>query len=81
MNYVSAVRSMNLFCTNCQEAVHPVQEGWAGAAGGAGGLQDPQITGVLWLKAAGPTVPAIDLQMSRRRLINGGLMKAVDGLE
>lgn len=48
---------------------------------GGGVLQDPQITGVLWLKAAGPTVPAIDLQMSRRRLINWGLMKAVDGLE
>lgn len=81
MNYVLALRSMNLFCTNCQEALHPVYEGRVGVGGVGRGLQDPQITGAPWLKAAGPTVAAIDLQMSRRRLINGGLMRAGDGLE
>lgn len=33
MNYVLAIQSMNLFCTNCQEALHQVYEG--GAVGAA----------------------------------------------
>lgn len=65
MNNVLAIRSMNLFCTNCQEGLHPV-------CGGVEGLEDPEITGALQLKAASPTATAIDLQMSSRRLINGG---------
>lgn len=39
---------------------------------GVEGLEEPEITGALRLKAAGPTATAIDLQMSSRRLINGG---------
>ena len=36
------------------------------------GLEEPEITGALQLKAHRPTATAIDLQMSSRRLINGG---------
>lgn len=64
MNNALAIRSMNLFYTNCQEGLHPVRFGWRGWK-----IQRSQ------LKADGPTTTAIDLQMSIRRQINEGLMK------
>lgn len=64
MNNALAIRSMNLFYTNCQEGLHPVRFGWRGWR-----IQRSR------LKADGPTTTAIDLQMSIRRQINEGLMK------
>lgn len=36
MNNVLAIQSMNLFCINCQEVLHPV----CARGGGAGGPRD-----------------------------------------
>lgn len=67
MNNVSVKRNMNFFSTNCGE-------GWA-LVGREGGLEDPQDQRGESLKDACPAATAIDLQISRRRLISGKLMK------
>lgn len=67
MNNVSVKRNMNFFSTNCGE-------GWA-LGGREGGLEDPQDQRGESLKDACPAATAIDLQISRRRLISGKLMK------
>lgn len=64
MNNALAIRSMNLFYTNCQEGLHPARFGRRGWR-----------TRRSQLKADGPTAAAIDLQMSIKREINEGIMK------